>query len=366
MKVTIERSKLLKTLAHVQSVVERRNTIPILSNVMLAADGGRLVMTATDLDLQINDSVDADVDQKGSTTVPAQTLLDIVKKLPEGSQVRLESASGRMSVAAGRSRFQIPELPTEDFPNLPRGDMQHSFTLSTKTLEAALQRTRFAISTEETRYYLNGVFMHVVDGRLIGAATDGHRLSQTVIDAGDESLAGMPNVIVPRKTVGELVKLVAEYDGEVEIGLSPAKISFDIGHLSITSKVIDGTFPDYTRVIPRTNEIVVKADVKALIEATDRVSAIASEKTRAVRMRVEDNVITVSVSSPENGTATDEVACESSGKVDIGFNSRYLLDVLGYVSAEQVEIRFGDAASPVLILDAARGDDAMVIMPMRV
>lgn len=366
MKIIIERAALLKTLGHVQSVVERRNTIPILSNVLLAAEGGRLNMTATDLDIQIVDSTEAQIDRPGTTTVPAQTLLDIVRKLPDGSQVQLEVESGRMKVVAGRSRFSIMCLPSEDFPNMPRGDMEHSFSVTTDALQQAFERTRYAVSTEETRYYLNGIFLHVIEGKLLAAATDGHRLARTRVETGDAALTGMPDVIVPRKTVGEIVKLIGEYDGDVEISVSRSKIGFDIGHLSLTSKTIDGTFPDYARVIPQNNEIVVRADVKTLSEAVDRVTAIASEKTRAVRMRVEGAVVTLSVTSPENGTANDEVPCDGNGSVDIGFNSRYLNEMLKYVGSDTVEMRFNDPASPVLITDLDRPEDANVIMPMRV
>lgn len=366
MKIIIERAALLKTLGHVQSVVERRNTIPILSNVLLSAEGGRLRMTATDLDIQIVDSTEAQVEREGTTTVPAQTLLDIVRKLPDGSQVQLDVDAGRMKVVAGRSRFQIPCLPAEDFPNMPRGDMEHSFSVTTAALQQAFERTRFAMSNEETRYYLNGIFLHVIDGALLAAATDGHRLARTRVETGDAAITGMPDIIVPRKTVGEVVKLIGEYEGELEISVSRSKVGFDIGHLSLTSKTIDGTFPDYTRVIPQGNETKVRADVKTLAEAVDRVTAIASEKTRAVRMSVDGPVITLSVSSPENGTANDEVVCEATGNIDIGFNSRYLTEILKYVGSDTVEMAFDNAASPVLITDLDRPEDVNVIMPMRV
>ena len=373
MKLTIERSALLKTLGHVQSVVERRNTIPILSNVMLTADGGRLRLTATDLDIQIVDSTDAIIDIPGDTTVPAQTLMDIVRKLPEGSQVQLEKQSdGRLRVVAGRSRFQMPVLPSDDFPNISRGQMEHSFTLPINSLREALERTRFAMSTEETRYYLNGIFMHVVSsddapgGELIVAATDGHRLARSKVNSGEAAIAGMPDVIIPRKAVGEVMKLMSEYDGEVEISVSKTKIGFDIGHLSLTTKAIDGTFPDYSRVIPQGNKILVKANVKELAEVVDRVTVIATEKTRAVRMRVEDAAIKLSVTSPESGTSAEELACEENGSIDIGFNARYLTEMLKYIGSEEVELRFGDSASPVLITDLNRPEDKNVIMPMRV
>jgi DNA polymerase-3 subunit beta len=366
MKTTIERAALLKTLGHVQSVVERRNTIPILSNVLLSAKDGRLNMTATDLDIQIVDSAEASVATEGTTTVQAQTLLDIVRKLPDGSQVQLEVDGGRMKVVSGRSRFQMPCLPSEDFPVIARNQAEHSFTVSTSSLQTALERTRFAMSTEETRYYLNGIYLHVVDGKLLAVATDGHRLARTQVDTGDAALAGMPDVIVPRKTVGELIKLLGEYDGDIEVGISRSKLAFDIGRLSLTSKTIDGTFPDYTRVIPQNNETSVRTDTKTLSSAVDRVTIIASEKTRAVKMKVDAGTITLTVNSPEHGTANDEVPCDSNGEVEVGFNARYLVETLKYVDSENVEIRFDTSASPVLITDLSRPYDVNVLMPMRV
>lgn len=366
MKVTIERAKLLKTLVHVQSVVERRNTIPILSNVLLRADGDRLVMTTTDLDIQIVDSAEATVKVGGTTTVQAQTLLDIVRKLQEGSLVELSIEDGRVRIAAGRSRFQLPCLPADDFPVVPRGEMEHSFTVSTSVLQEVIQRTRFAMSTEETRYYLNGMYLHVNDDGLQAAATDGHRLARTRVETGDAAIKGMPGVIIPRKTIGELAKIMAEYDGDVEISVSRNKIAFDVGDIQLTSKTIDGTFPDYERVIPQGNAVIVTADAKTLSGAIERVSVIASEKTRSVRVKVEDGIATLSVTSPENGTAVDEIPCVNKGFIDIGFNSRYLIEILDHVSAENVEIHFGDSAAPVLLIDSKRPGDATVIMPMRV
>ncbi len=366
MKTTIERTALLKTLVHVQSVVERRNTIPILSNVLLIARDGQLRMSTTDLDIQIVDRASAEIEVAGETTVQAQTLLDIVRKLPDGSTVKMEVDGGRMKITAGRSRFQVPCLPSDDFPNIPRGNMEHTITIATGVLQEALDRTRFAMSTEDTRYYLNGIFLHVVDGRLLAAATDGHRLARTQIETGEAPLSGMPSVIVPRKAVAEIVKLLGEFDGEVEIGVSRTKISFDIGHLNLTSKTIDGTFPDYARVIPVDNEIVVTADVRSITQAVDRVTTIASEKTRAVRMKVSGSTIEVSVTSPENGNANEELACTADGEVDIGFNARYFTEVMKYVNSENVELRFKNAASPVLVTDLTRPYDANVLMPMRV
>src|ERR1700754_2882478 len=288
MKATIERSTLLKGLSHVQSVVERRNTIPILSNVLIDATAdGQLKLMATDLDLQINESVPATVQTPGATTVSAHTLFDIARKLPEGSQVSLSAAEGKMTIVAGRARFQLGTLPRDDFPVIAEGELPVQFELPAETLKQIIDKTRFAISTEETRYYLNGIFWHVADDGanpvLKAAATDGHRLARVTMPRPDGA-EGMPDVIIPRKCVAELRKLLDEIDGSVGVSLSSSKIRFDMGQALLTSKLIDGTFPDYSRVIPTGNDKILKIHPRSFEEGVDRVSTIATEKTRAVKM----------------------------------------------------------------------------------
>src|SRR5215204_5719621 len=330
MKATIERATLLKSLSHVQSVVERRNTIPILSNVLIEADeDGGIRLMATDLDLQINETVKANVTDPGATTVPAHTLFEIVRKLPEGSQVELIAAEGRMQVNAGRARFTLSTLPRDDFPVIAEGELPTRFELPAATLRQIIDKTRFAISSEETRYYLMGIFFHVADDKLKAAATDGHRLARVTVDK-PEGADGMPDIIIPKKCVGELRKLLDEVEGTVEVSLSPTKVRFGLGNAVLTSKLIDGTFPDYNRVIPTANDKLLKVDPKSLMEGVDRVSTIASEKTRAVKMSVDRDKVTLSVTSPENGVATEEVPADyGSDGLEIGFNARYLLDILG-------------------------------------
>ncbi len=371
MKATIERATLLKGLSHVQSVVERRNTIPILSNVLLEATAeGQLRMMATDLDLQINDSVAAAVDQPGSTTVSAHTLFDIARKLPEGAQVQLTAAEGRMTIVAGRARFSLGTLPRDDFPVIAEGELPTQFELPVELLKQIIDKTRFAISTEETRYYLNGIFLHVAEDNgqpvLKAAATDGHRLARVTIERPNGA-EGMPDVIVPRKCVGELRKLLDEVDGSVGVSLSGTKIRFDLGQAILTSKLIDGTFPDYSRVIPTANDKILKLDPKAFMQGVDRVSTIATEKTRAVKMALDRDRITLSVTSPENGTASEEVPGEyTSLGFEIGFNSRYLLDILGQIDSDTVEVHLADAAAPTLIRENDKAPALYVLMPMRV
>ncbi|MEH3103033.1 MAG: DNA polymerase III subunit beta [Sphingomonas phyllosphaerae] len=367
MKATIERATLLKGLSHVQSVVERRNTIPILSNVLLEATGeGQLRLMATDLDLQINESVAAAVDQPGATTVSAHTLFDIARKLPEGAQVSLTAAEGRMTIVAGRARFSLGTLPRDDFPVIAEGELPTQFELPAETLKQIIDKTRFAISTEETRYYLNGIFLHVAEGVLKAAATDGHRLARVTVDQ-PEGAAGMPDVIVPRKCIAELRKLLDEVDGSVGVSLSGTKIRFDLGQAILTSKLIDGTFPDYSRVIPTGNDKILKLDPKSFMQGVDRVSTIATEKTRAVKMALDRDKITLSVTSPENGTAAEEVPGEyAATPFEIGFNSRYLMDILGQIGTDQVEVHLADAAAPTLIRENDKSPALYVLMPMRV
>ncbi len=352
MKATIERATLLRCLSHVQSVVERRNTIPILSNVLIdASDGGSVKVMATDLDLQVEERMTAaSVDSAGAITVSAHLLFDIARKLPDGSQVSLETADNRMTVKAGRSRFQLPTLPQDDFPVIVEGDLPTSFEIPAKTLAEMIDRTRFAISTEETRYYLNGIFLHVADDDkpvLKAAATDGHRLARFTLDRPDGA-EGMPDVIVPRKAVGELRKLLDEsMDGNVQIDLSASKIRFTMGGeggMVLTSKLIDGTFPDYSRVIPTGNDKLLKVDPKSFFQGVDRVATIATEKTRAVKMGLDTDKVTLSVTSPDNGTASEEIAAEyKSDGFEIGFNANYLKDILSQIDSDTVELHLADA-----------------------
>jgi DNA polymerase-3 subunit beta len=367
MKATIERATLLKSLGHVQSVVERRNTIPILSNVLIEArEDGSIRLMATDLDLQVDESVPAQVSQAGATTVSAHTFFDIVRKLPEGSQVEISAAEGKMQLSAGRARFNLSTLPRDDFPVIAEGDLPTKFELPAATLRQIIDKTRFAISTEETRYYLMGIFLHLADDQLKAAATDGHRLARVTVPKPDGA-DGMPDVIVPRKCVAELRKLLEELEGTVEVSMSPTKIRFGLGSAVLTSKLIDGTFPDYNRVIPTGNDKLLKLDPKSFAQGVDRVSTIASEKTRAVKMNVDRDKVTLSVTSPESGTATEEIAADyGSEGIEIGFNARYLLDILGEIDGDTVEVHLADAAAPTLLRENDKSPALYVLMPMRV
>jgi DNA polymerase-3 subunit beta len=371
MRATVERSHLLKSLGHVHRVVERRNTIPILSNVLLKAENGSLTLKATDLDLEITETVPAEIGQAGATTVPAHILHDIVRKLADGAEVSLDTGdSSQLTLKSGRSRFTLQVLPESDFPDLTIGEFPTRFMLPASALKKLIDRTQFAISTEETRYYLNGIYLHVVtaDGKpmLRAVATDGHRLAQSQQEA-PAGAEGMTGVIIPRKAIGEIHKLVEQGDEEVAVELSDTKIRVTIGGVVLTSKLIDGTFPDYVRVIPRGNNKVLKVDRGDFAEAVDRVSTISSERGRAVKLALSSGKMILSVNNPDSGSAVEELGVDyPADDMEIGFNSRYLLDVAGQLETDTAEFRFADSGSPTLILDDGAGDALYVLMPMRV
>lgn len=372
MKVTVERAQLLKSLGHVHRVVERRNTIPVLSNVLMKAEGASLRLKATDLDIDVVETLPAEVAQAGGTTVPAHMIYDIVRKLPDGSQVLLDMSGdkGTLAVKAGRSRFTLQTIPEGDFPDIAAGEMSHTFQVPAKDLKRLIDKTQFAISTEETRYYLNGIYLHVVEkaGRnlLRAVATDGHRLAQVEFDA-PEGASGMPGVIVPRKTVAEVQRLADAPDASVAIELSTAKIRFRFGETVLTSKLIDGTFPDYARVIPAANDKSLTVEKGEFSAAVDRVSTVSSERGRAVKLSASDSRLILSVTNPDSGSATEEIEVSyEADPLDIGFNSRYLLDIAGQIDGDTIELKLADPGSPTLIQDPAGPGALYVLMPMRV
>jgi DNA polymerase-3 subunit beta len=372
MKVTVERSELLRTLSHVHRVVERRSTIPILANVMVRAESGQLAFKATDLDLEILEAIPADVASGGVTTVPAHMFYEIVRKLPEGAQVVLEGSGDRavLVIRAGRSRFTLQTLPETDFPDLAAGDMTHEFTLAAADLKRLIDKTQFAISTEETRYYLNGIYLHTAgEGKkavLRAVATDGHRLAQVEL-AAPAGAAGMPGVIIPRKTVGEVQRLVEDLDGEIKLELSATKIRFTIGPVVLTSKLIDGTFPDYARVIPLGNDKQLEVEKRHFEQAVDRVSTVASERGRAVKLSLSGGRLVLSVINPDSGSATEEIEVGyDADPLDIGFNSRYLLDIAAQIDGDTAVLKLADPGSPTLIQDKEAKGALYVLMPMRV
>jgi len=376
MKFSVERAILLKALAHTQSVVERRNTIPILANILLDASAeGVLRLTATDMEIAIVEEVPGvQVARAGRTTAPAATLYEIVRKLPDGATIELDHRGGDAPLAlrAGKFNTTLQVLPVEDFPSMTEGSLPHQFKIEAARLRGMIDRTRFAISTEETRYYLNGIYFHVAetDGRKVmrAAATDGHRLARVEEDLPEGAVA-MPGVIIPRKTINELRKLAEETRDEIELRLSDTKVSFRIGPVTLTSKLIDGTFPDYERVIPRGNDKVMEVAKQPFADAVGRVAAISSERSRPVKLSIGRNHLLLTASSAEQGQAQEEldedVVTYAAAPIEIGFQARYLADITDQVG-DMLRFKFSDGSAPTVVQDAGDEGALYVLMPMRV
>ncbi len=372
MKISIERGVLLKAVGQAQSVVERRNTIPILANVLIEAEGEQISFRATDLDIEVVDRAPAQVERPGATTVSAVLLHEIVRKLPDGALVQLadDPRTGRLSVTAGRSSFALATLPREDFPVMASSEYSANFSAKAGELKRLFEKSKFAISTEETRYYLNGVYMHVAEGEegraLRCVATDGHRLARvdTALPAGAEEMAG---VIVPRKTVNELRKLLDDDDMDIAVSVSETKLRFATPDITLTSKVIDGTFPDYPRVIPAGNTKRLEVDASEFARAVDRVATVSSEKSRAVKLVLEEDRLVLSVNAPDAGAAEEElVVAYGDERLEIGFNAKYLLEIASQVDRENAVFMFNASGDPALVREGNDTSAVYVVMPMRV
>jgi DNA polymerase-3 subunit beta len=372
MKLVIDRGELLRGLGHVTSVVEKRTTIPILSNVLLKASDHGLQFKATDLEREVVEETRADISQTGAATVPAHTLYDIARKLPDGAQVemRRDNEKERLVLSSRYSRFTLQTLAPEDFPDLSPGELSHHFQVGASDLKRLIEKTRFAISTEETRYYLNGIYLHPAtqgsQPTLRAVATDGHRLAQAELPlpAGAD---GMPGIILPRKTVHELHRLIESSETMVGVGVSASKARFEIGTVTLTTKLIDGTFPDYARVIPKSNDKTLKVRNGEFMAAVDRVSTIASERGKAVKLNLGNGKVVLSVNNTEGGSATEEIGAEYGAEpLEIGFNARYLLDIAGQIESENAQFLLADAGSPTVVKDESDEGSLYVLMPMRV
>ena len=368
-------SDLLKALSHIHGIVEIRHTLPILSNIILEARDSELVLSSTNLDIYCSDKIRAEVTNTGEISVPALTLFEIVKRLPAGSEVfiKMEDDDTEITLKCGRSKFNLSTLRTDDFPIISDNDLFTNFVISADELIRMIDKTKFAISNEETRYYLNGIFFHKAERNSIqflrAVATDGHRLAQYDIPLpqGAEDMLG---VIIPKKTIFELRKILDDAKGDVNVSLNENKIRFTFNNLKIISKVIDGTFPDYTKVIPENNDKRFKTKNTELKNAIDRVSAVAANeetKSKAIKFCIEKNKLFLSVESQSKGSANEEIDINyDSEKVDIGFNSRYIIDICNEVDGEEIDVNLLDSISPAIILDKTDENLFFVLMPMRI
>ena len=374
MKFSIDRSALLIALQHVHSVVERRNTIPILSNVLIEAKEDGVYLTSTDMDITVIEKVDlgeSEVTQLGTTTTSAQMLYDIVRKLPDNIKVEfLSEKNDRLGIKASSSSFALNCLPSEDFPSIAQEDFKHSFNIDALDLVRLIDKSSFAMSLEETRYYLNGIYLHAIKednvDKLRTVATDGHRLSRVDINL-PQGAEGIPGVIIPRKTILEIRKILEDHTGNVSLSISETKIKLSFNNVVLTSKLLDGTFPDYSRVIPEHNDKLVTISNQSISEAVDRVSTVSTDKTRAIKININKGSVVISATNPDKGSASEHLDVVYNGdEVEIGFNSKYVLDVTRQIKGNEILIKLSDSVSPTLVYDKDDKEVLFVLMPMRV
>lgn len=366
MKFTITREALLKPLQLVAGVVERRQTLPVLSNVLLVAEGDQLSLTGTDLEVEMVGRTQLlEPAQAGEITVPAKKLMDICKSLPDQSTIEITQEEHRVILQAGRSRFMLSSLPANEFPNIDEVEGQIELSLPQAQLRRVIDRTAFAMAQQDVRYYLNGLLLEVKSDELRAVATDGHRLATCGVSV-ELAIEGKTQVIVPRKAVLELAKLMTDPESNVELVLSNNHVRAQVGDYTFTSKLVDGKFPDYERVIPRNGNKVLVADRQALRQVFARTAILSNEKYRGVRLLMEDNNLQVVANNPEQEQAEESIGVEYQGELlEIGFNVSYLQDVLSVLSGDDMKMTLADANSSAVMEETDGGDALYVVMPMR-
>ena len=374
MQFQISKSAILKALTNVSGAVEKRNTIPVLLNVKIEAIDGGLNLTATDMDIVITSSAEALITKQGSTTIPAQLFFDIIRKIPDTADINIELEEGgsNIKITYSRSKFSLPCLDPVEFPILSEGDMPVNFNIKTAELIKIIDQTKFAIPSDETRQYLNGLFLHslVVNGNieLRAVATDGHRLA--LASSQQSSLTqiisgAISGVIIPKKTVYEIRKII-EGNEDANIAFSKAKIKVISGNSTIISKLIDGDYPEYDRVIPKGNDKIVKVDRKLLFDAVDRVATVAVDKNKSIKVILENNQMILQVKTNDSGDGSEEIEVNFSETIiETGFNSRYFLEIIGQINKDKINLNFRDGVSPVII-NTDDQNSLYVIMPIRV
>lgn len=365
MKMSISRDQLLKPLQQVSGVVEKRQTLPVLANVLMVVENGRVSMTGTDLEVELIARTDLAVDfQDGEITVPARKLLDICKSLPANAEVELKMDGQKLVIKSGKSRFSLATLPSNEFPNLEEGIGSYTFSIQQKALKRLIDKTAFAMAQQDVRYYLNGMLFEVTQGRLRTVATDGHRLA--MCDETANATGDRMQVIVPRKGVLELSRLLGDDDGEVALTLGTNHIRATIGNVTFTSKLIDGRFPDYERVLPKGGDKVVIANRDELKQSLQRAAILSNEKYRGIRLQLSSELLKIQANNPDQEEAEEEVSVEYTGSaLEIGFNVSYLLDILNALTGANAKLILGDSNSSALVQEVESLDAAYVVMPMR-
>jgi DNA polymerase-3 subunit beta len=364
MKLSASREALLEPLQAVIGVVERRQTMPILANVLIVARGNEVSVTATDLEVEMVASTELTVDQDGEVTVPGRKLLDICKALSDGAQVKLDVSGDKATLKSGRSRFTLATLPAADFPTVDSMTAEQSVVLEQPAMKRLLEKSHFSMAHQDVRYYLNGLLFEIDAGKLRAVATDGHRLATCEVKTESDA-TGAHQVIVPRKGVLELQRLLGD-DGTVTLAIGSNHIQAQVGGIRFTSKLIDGRFPDYRRVIPNRVETVITADREELRHALTRAAILSNEKYRGVRLDMRPNMLKIQAHNPEQEEAEEEVEVAYDGDtMEIGFNVNYLLDALGALKGDTVTVQVTDPSSSCLIWDEATEGCEYVVMPMR-
>tara|TARA_B100001057_G_scaffold455226_1_gene501588 strand:+ start:27 stop:1142 length:1116 start_codon:yes stop_codon:yes gene_type:complete len=371
MKFKINRPSFFKTLSHLQGIVDKKNSLPILSNILIEAKSNQLTLSSTDMDISIIEKVDCEVLESGSTTINSQILYDIVRKLDENSEIEIISNNGKLlTLRANGSRFSLASLPKEDYPIIDQENLGINIKINSRVLFKLIDKTKFAISNEETRYFLNGLYFNITNEQdknivtLVG--TDGHRLAK-FSHYIDENIDQVSGVIIPKKTIYELSKLLSENDIDVLISISLNKIVFNVGEIIFISKLIDGSFPDYKRVIPKENSNILKINREVLLSAVDRVSTIANEKSPVIKFKLLNNILNLNTVNNESSTASEDLEINYDGEeIEIGFNSKYIMDIVNNLEDEEISIKLKDNTSPIIALENSNSNLIYVLMPMRV
>lgn len=371
MKFIITKQAIFKTLSHLQSIVNKKNTLPILSNILIEAEHNSLTLSSTDMDISIKETINCNIVEEGATTLNAQIIYDIIKKLPENNEVEFISNDSKiLTIRSNVSKFSLNCLPKDDFPIIETTSNGKKITVNAKTTFNLINKTKFAISNEETRYFLNGLYLNITKDSssniITFVGTDGHRLatSSSNTHSFDHEI---PGVIIPKKTINELAKILSEKHDDIDIDISSNKIIFYIDNLILISKLIDGSFPDYNKVIPKNNTNHLIINRTNLLSAVDRVSTISNEKSPSIKFKVFNDLVNLSTVNNENSTATEDIPAKYDGiDIEIGFNSRYIMDILDNLEGEEIKLSFNDNSTPIIAQEQSKSNLIYVLMPMRV